>query len=82
MRKTNQGKSNYATKTNLKNATGTGTSKLAPKSDLVSLKAEVNKLDIDKLKSVPTILSNLKSKVDKLDAVKLESTPLDLSKSK
>ena len=46
--------SNYATKSDLKNATGIDTSKLAAKSDLVSSKAEVNKLDIDKLKSVPT----------------------------
>ena len=71
--------SNYATKSDLKNATGIDTSKLAAKSDLVSLKAEVDKLDIDKLKSVPTNLSNLKSKVDKLDIVKLETTPVDLS---
>ena len=35
--------SNYATKTDLKNATGIDTSKLAAKSDLVSLKAEVAK---------------------------------------
>ena len=54
--------SNYATKSDLKNATGTDTSKLAAKSDLVSLKAEVDKLDIDKLKNVPTNLSNLKVK--------------------
>ena len=72
--------SNYATKSDLKNATGIDTSKLAAKSDLVSLKAEVDKLDIDKLKSVPTNLSNLKSKVDKLDIGKLETTPVDLSK--
>ena len=70
----------YAGKSDLKNATGTDTSKLAAKSDLVSLKAEVDKLDIDKLKNVPTNLSNLKSKVDKLDIVKLETTPVDLSK--
>ena len=41
--------SNDATKADLKNATGIDTSKLAAKSDLVSLKAEVDKLDIDKL---------------------------------
>ena len=35
--------SNYATKTDLKNATEIDTSKLAAKSDLVSLKAEVAK---------------------------------------
>ena len=71
---------NYATKSDLKNATGIDTSKLAAKSDLVSLKAEVDKLDIDKLKSVPTNLSNLKIKVDKLDIGKLETTLVDLSK--
>ena len=74
------GLSNYATKSDLKNATRTNTSKLAGKSDLVSLKAEVDKLDIDKLKSVPTNLSNLKSKVDKLDIEKIKTTPVDLSK--
>ena len=72
--------SNYLTKIDLKTATEIDTSKLAAKSDLVSLKAEVDKLDIDKLKSVPTNLSNLKSKVDKLDIEKLETTPVDLSK--
>ena len=53
---------------------------LAENSDLVSLKAEADKLDIDKLKSAPTNLSNLKSKVDKFDIIKLESTPVDLIK--
>ena len=43
--------SNYVTKTNLKNVTGIDTSKLAAKSDLVSLKAKVYKLDIDKLRT-------------------------------
>ena len=69
--------SNYATKSDLKNATGIDTSSLAAKSDLVSLKAEVDKLDIDKLKTVPDDLSNLKSKVDKLNIGKLETTPVD-----
>ena len=40
--------SNYATKPDLKTATGIGTSKLASKSDLVSFKNEVDKSDIDK----------------------------------
>ena len=39
--------SNYATKIDLKNATGIDTSKLATKSDLASLKAEVDKIDVD-----------------------------------
>ena len=56
--------SNYATKIYLKNATGIDTSKLSAKSDLAILKAEVDKKDIDKLKTVPDDLSNLKSKID------------------
>ena len=38
--------SSFATKTDLKNATRTDTFKLAAKSDLISLKIEVDKLDI------------------------------------
>ena len=57
--------SNYATKSDLKNATGVDTSKVAKKVDLANLKSNVDKLDIGKLKNVPTNLSNLKSKVDK-----------------
>ena len=40
----------------------------------------MDKLDIDKLKNVPTDLSNLKSKVDKLFIDKLVPVPVDLSK--
>ena len=58
--------SNYAAKTDLKNATGTDTSSFAKNVDLADLRPNVDKLDIDKLKNVPTILSNLKSKADKL----------------
>ena len=57
--------SNYATKSDLKNATGVDTSKVAKKVDLANLKSNVDKLDIGKLKNVPTNLSNLKGKVDK-----------------
>ena len=45
---------NYATKIDLKNATGVDTSKFAEKVDLANLKSDVDKLDIDKLKNVPT----------------------------
>ena len=72
--------SNYAARTDLRNATGIDTSKLASKSDLVSLKDQVDKIDVDKLENVPDDLSNLKSKVDELDIGKLETTPVDLSK--
>ena len=34
--------------------------------DLASLKPNIDKLDTDKLKNVPTKLKNLKNKVDKL----------------
>ena len=55
--------SNYATKADLKNATGIHTSKLAAKSDLTSLKAEVDKLNIDKLIPAPVDLSKLSDAV-------------------
>ena len=38
---------NYATKADLKNATGVDTSKFAAKFDLVSLKSNLDKLDFD-----------------------------------
>ena len=67
--------SNYATKAYFKNATGIDTSSFAKKFDWASLKSNVDKLDIDKLKNVPTNLSNLKSQVaiDKLIPI-----PVDL----
>ena len=72
--------SNYVTKRNLKNAAGVDTSKFAKKVDLASLKSNVDKLDIDKLKNASTNLSNLKSKVDKLDVDKLVPVLVDLGK--
>ena len=45
--------SNYATKTDLKNATGASTSKFAKKVDLGNLKSNVDRSDIDKLKNIP-----------------------------
>ena len=70
----------YATKADLKNTAGVGTSKFAKKVDLANLKPDVDKIYIDKLKNVPSNSRNLKSKVDKLDADKLVSAPVDLSK--
>ena len=72
--------SNYATKTDLKNATGIDTSSFAKNVVLANLKSNVDKLNIDKLKNVPTNLNNLESKVDKLNVDKLVSVPVDLSK--
>ena len=51
--------SNYATKKDLKNTTGIDTYKLAAKSDLASLKAEIDKLDIGKVIPAPVGLNKL-----------------------
>ena len=61
--------SNYATKTDIKNISHVDTSSFALKSNLASLKTEVDKLDIDKLVPVPVDLSKL-SDVVKSDVVK------------
>ena len=53
---------------------------LLKKTDLVNLKADVETLDIDKLKNIPTNFSNLKSKLDKLDFDKSVPVFVDLSK--
>ena len=72
--------SNYATKADFKNAAGVDTSNFAKKIDLANLKNDVDKLDIDKLKNLPSNLRNLKSKVYKLDVDKSVPVPVDLSK--
>ena len=53
----------------VKKATSIDTSKLAKKIDLVSLKSEVIKLDIDKLETIPTNSSKLSNSL-KNDVVK------------
>ena len=72
--------SNYSTKTDIKNISHIDTSSFALKSNLASLKTEVDKLDINRLKSSPNNLSNLKSKVDKLNIDKLAPVPVALNK--
>ena len=54
--------SNYATKADLKGTIDT--SNLAAKLDLASLKAEVDKINTDKLKTVPVDLSKLSNVVN------------------
>ena len=71
--------SNYATEA-FKNATCSDISKFAKMIDLASLKPNVHKLGIDKIKNVPSDSNNLKSKIDELDVVKLVPVPVDLSK--
>ena len=61
--------SSYATKTDLKNVTHVDVSSFASKTNLASLKAEVDKWDIDKLVPVPNDLAKL-SNVVKNDGVK------------
>ena len=61
--------SNYATKTDLKNVTHVDTSNFALKANFDSLKAEVGKLGIARLASVPVDLRKL-SDVVKNDVVK------------
>ena len=51
--------SNYATKTDLRNITHIDTSSFALKTNLASIKTEVDKLDIDQLAPVPADLSKL-----------------------
>ena len=46
--------SNYATKDDIKNITHVDTSSFALKTNLANLKSEVDKLDVDKLKPIPT----------------------------
>ena len=59
----------YATKTDLKNVTHVDVSSFAPKTNLASLKTEVDKLDIANLTPVPNDLAKL-SNVVKNDVLK------------
>ena len=61
--------SNYAKKADLKNVTHVDTSSFVLKTNLASLKTEVDKLDIDKLALVPVDLSKLSDDI-KNDVVK------------
>ena len=56
--------SNYATKNDLKNITHVDVSSFASKTNLVALKAEVDKIDVDKLKTAPTDLAKLTNAVE------------------
>ena len=72
--------SNYATKKELDHAIGLDTSDLDAKEDFIALKAEVDKLCINKLVHFPTSLNNLKTKLNDLDVGKLKTVPVDLKK--
>ena len=61
--------SNYATKADIKNITHIDTSNFELKTNLANLKSKADKLDVYKLKPIPTDLSKL-SDVVKNDVVK------------
>ena len=73
--------SNYATEKELEHATFIDASDLAAKKNFIALKAEVDKLDINKLTNVSTVLNNLKTEVRALDFGKLKNAPVFLKKS-
>ena len=60
---------NYATKTDLKNITHVDVSSFVNKTNLAALKTEVDKIDVDKLKTTPIELDRLSNLV-KNDVVK------------
>ena len=55
---------NYATKTDLNNITHVATSSFASKTNLAALKTEVDKIDVDKLKTAPADLAKLTNAVE------------------
>ena len=61
----------YATKANIKNISHVDSSSFALKSNLASLKTDVDKLDIDKLIPVPVDLSKLSDVVKNDFVIKL-----------
>ena len=70
--------SNYAKKSGSKIQQVLNTSRFTRKVDLATSKSDIDKLNIDKLKNIPTNLNNLKIKVDKLDVDKLVPALVDL----
>ena len=71
---------NYVTKNKLDHSGCVDTSDLAAQKDFITLKAEVDKLDINKLVNVPTSLNNLKAKVYDLDVRTLKTIPVEWKK--
>ena len=55
---------NYATKMDLKNITHVDVSSFASKTNLAALKAEVDKIDTDKIKTAPTDLAKLTNAIE------------------
>ena len=74
------GWSNYVPKKNKIMLPGVDTSDLIVKKYFIALKAQVDKLGINKLVNVPTSLNSLKTKADDLDVGKLKTASADLKK--
>ena len=55
---------NYATKDDVKNITHVDVSNFGSKTNLATLKSEVDKIDIDKLKTAPVDLAKLTNAVE------------------
>ena len=55
---------NYASKDDVKNITHVDVTSFASKTNLAALKTEVDKLDVDKLKTVPTDLAKLTNAIE------------------
>ena len=68
--------SSYATKNNLKDITNVDTSSFASKSNLAALKSEIDKIDTDKLKTVPDDLAKLSNVVKNVAVKKTEYNTL------
>ena len=73
--------SNYATKDDVKNITHVDVRSYATKTNLAALKTEVDKIDVDKLKTVPDDLAKL-SNVVKNEVVKKTDFSADTSVTK
>ena len=63
---------NYATKDDVKSITHVDVSSFASKANLAALKTEVDKIDVDKLKTVPVDLAKLNNVVNNDIAKKID----------
>ena len=70
---------NYGTIKEFDHSTGVHMAHLAVKKSFIACKAEVHKLDINKLVNVPTSLNNLKTMVEDLNVGKLKTVPVNLT---
>ena len=63
----------YVTKSDVRKAASVDTSSFPKIVGFASIKADIDKLNIDKFKSAPTSLNNLKLDVDKIDITKVQT---------